>query len=270
MSVWLSPKPSHSLGPFSSIKMKIEKEVYGTYGVLRIVGNPQESILFLKDKPIHYSWFAEIGSTWRYHIAQGLETKLVNNNKEVDRILKKGIESEWEFLFTCEYFSEFLTYGNYSFGLYELFTGIYMTTVPQSNSFVSYDYYGGMLDFTATQRNLDDSIVNDYYTQILKGGNPAMVLLHVENSPMFFVLDGHHKFLAYGKSKRPPIALIITKIGNEYKSIDYTKKIASTMKCEEKRYIERMEEEKNRISNYKSKTIKLEELFTLININENN
>lgn len=40
------------------------------------------------------------------------------------------------------------------------------------------------------------------------------------------------------------------------------------MKCEEKLYIERMEEEKNRISNYKSKTIKLEELFTLININE--
>lgn len=254
---------------FLSNSMKIEKEVFGTYGVLRIVGNPQESILFLKDKPIHYSWFAEIGSTWRYHIAQGLETKLVNNNKEVDRILKKGIENEWEFLFISEYFSDFLSHGNYSFGLYELFTGIYMTAVPQSNSFISYDYYGGMLDFTATQRNLDDNIVNDYYNEILKGGNPSMVLLHIENSSMFFVLDGHHKFMAYGKSKRPPKALIITKIGNEYKSIDYTKKLATTMNCDLKHYLERMEEEKSRISNYKNKTINLEELFTLINLIEN-
>lgn len=248
--------------------MRIDKEVYGTYGVLRIVGNPQETILFLKDKPIHYSWFAEIGSTWRYHIAQGLQTKLIADNKEVDRILKKGIESKMEFLLISEYFSKFLTYGYYSFGLYKLFNGNSMITVPESNSYVSFDHYGGWYDFTATQRNFDDKIINDYYSEIIKGKKPSIVILHVENSPMFFILDGHHKFIAYGKSKLPPIALIITKKGNEFKTIDYTKKLALSMNCKEQNYINRMEIEKSRISNYLDSKINLEELFTLIKFDD--
>ena len=41
----------------------------GKNTVIHITGNPQESILYLNDRPIQYSWYAEAGSTWRYHIA---------------------------------------------------------------------------------------------------------------------------------------------------------------------------------------------------------
>ena len=39
--------------------MKRIIETYGKKGVLEIVGNPQETILYLKNKPIQYSWLAE-------------------------------------------------------------------------------------------------------------------------------------------------------------------------------------------------------------------
>jgi len=40
--------------------MKRTVEVYGKNGVLEIKGNPQESTLYLKGKPIQFSWYAGI------------------------------------------------------------------------------------------------------------------------------------------------------------------------------------------------------------------
>ncbi len=244
--------------------MKYEKEIYGKNGILRISGNAQETMLFLKNEPIHYSWFAEIGSTWRYHIAKGINENDIKRNIEIDRIVNKGISNEGEFLAVCEYYSNFLNYGNYEFGQYVLSTRIYMTHIPNADNYVSYDYYGGCEDFTPTQRDIDDEIAENYKTQILTGFKPSMILIHVENSHMFFILDGHHKFIGYGKAKQRPIALIITKKGNEYKSIDYTSKLAKQMNCDKENYFQRMRSEKLEIERYKSQKVNLGEFWELI------
>lgn len=245
--------------------MKYEKEIYGKNGIIRISGNAQETMLFLKNEPIHYSWFAEIGSTWRYHIAKGIAEKDIQRNVEIDTIVNEGISNEEEFLAVCEYYSNFLNYGHYEFGQYELSTGIYMTYIPNAENYVSYDYYGGCEDFTPTQRYLNERIVENYKTQILRGSKPSMILIHVENSHMFFILDGHHKFIAYGKAQQIPNALIITKKGNEYKSIDYTTKLAKRMDCDNSNYFQRMKSEKLEIERYKAQKVNLEEFWELKN-----
>ena len=244
--------------------MKYEKEIYGKNGTTRISGNAQETMLFLKNKPIHYSWFAEIGSTWRYHIATGINESDFKRNTEIDRIVNKGISNQGEFLATSEYYSNFLNYGIYEFGLYKLSTGIYMTPIPESENYTSYDYYGGCEEFTPTQKYFNDEIAENYKTEILKGKTPSMVLIHVENSHMFFILDGHHKFQGYGKAKKEPYALIITKKGNEYKSIEYTTNLAKQMNCSKNSYFDRMKSEKLKIERYKTQKVNLEEFWDLI------
>lgn len=246
--------------------MKYQKEIYGKNGILRISGNHQEAMLFLKNEPIHYSWFAEIGSTWRYHIAKGIEENAIKRNIEIDRIVNNGIKNEGDFLAVCEYYSNFLDYGIYEFGLYEMSTGMHMTHIPDDNDYTSFDYYGGGLDLTPTQNSFKEEIAEEYKTKILKGLKPSMILIHAGNSHMFFILDGHHKFIGYGKAKSAPCALIITKKGDEYKSIDYTIKLAKQMNCKKDSYFKWMKSEKENIDRYKSyNDLILEQAFKQMN-----
>ena len=69
--------------------MKHRIETFGKNGVLEIIGNPQETIVFLLDRPIQYSWYAEIGSTHRYHIAQGRSKQVLQLNNGIEDSIKK-------------------------------------------------------------------------------------------------------------------------------------------------------------------------------------
>jgi hypothetical protein len=244
--------------------MKRIIETYGKNGVLEIIGNPQESVLYLKDRPIQYSWYAEVGSTWRYHIAQGLYNQAVNINKGIEDLVKRGIENEGEFLWITEYFNAFFKYGKYEYGYYELFEDVSWLEIPKDENYKSFDYYGGSVGISPTQNLIDDTRVEEYKEQILKGSRPVIILLHIENSWMFYILDGHHKFCAYGKAKIKAHAVIITKLGNEYMPIEETAELAKRMNCTKKEYINRMRKEKENLSYYKKKELNLEKTFKLI------
>ena len=176
--------------------MKTIIETYGKNGVLEIVGNPQETILYLKDRPIQYSWYAEVGSTWRYHIAQGLKNQAVKLNHGIEESLKRGIKNEGDFLAISEYFNQFFKYGTYEYGYFEMPKDVNWIEIPEKEEYESFDYYGGCVDISPTQNSIDDKLVESYKEQILRGSRPVIVLLHVENSWMFHILDGHHKFCA--------------------------------------------------------------------------
>lgn len=248
--------------------MKRTIETYGKNGVIEITGNPLESILYLKDKPIQYSWFAEVGSTWRYHLAQGINNQSVVVNKEMQRILKRGIQNEGEFLAVTEYFNQFFKYGSYEYGLFELFTGIHWIDIPQNEEYDSFDYYGGSYELTPTQNKIDNTIVAEYAQSIFKGGRPTMILLHVENSRMFYILDGHHKFKAYNEANKPPYAVVITKLGNEYESFDFTAKLAKLMKCKKDKYLKRMKESKDNLQYYQNQKMQLDDCFRRVKQDE--
>lgn len=244
--------------------MKRIIETYGKNGVLEIVGNPQETILYLRDKPIQYSWYAEIGSTWRFHIAQGLNNQAVNLNNRIEDLLKRGIKNEVDFLGVAEYFNRFFKYGKYEYGYYEMFKDISLIGIPKDENYESFDSYGGCLEISATQNSINEELVAEYKEQILRGKRPVIILLHVENSWMFYILDGHHKFCGYRKANIKPHAIIITKLENKYKSTKETIQLAKRMNCTNEVYLNWMKREKKNLSYYKDMKLDLEEIFKLI------
>lgn len=244
-------------------------QTYGKNGVLEIIGNPQETMLFLNDKPIQYSWYAEIGTTWRYHIARGLKKKAIPLSYNIEGSLKSEIKNEDDFRNVAKYFVNFLKYGTYEYGYYEMFKELNWIEIPEDEEYSNFDYYGGCLDISPTQNAINTKLVEEYKEQILKGVRPIIILIHVENSWMFHILDGHHKFCAYGRAKVKPHAIIITKIGNEYKSVESTIELAKKMNCTIKKYIDCMRDEKANLKYYKSQKIDLEKEFRRIKIDDN-
>lgn len=121
-----------------------------------------------------------------------------------------------------------------------------------------------VLIITPTQNSIDNKRVEEYKEQILRGFRPVIILLHVENSWMFYILDGHHKFCAYGKANIKPHAIIITKKGNDYKTIEETIQLAKAMKCTKDEYINQMTSEKKNFKSYKGKKLDLEKTFKLL------
>jgi len=246
--------------------MKRTLETYGKNGVIEIKGNPQETILYLRDKPIQYSWLAEVGSTWRYHIAQGLNNQIVKLHDGITDMLKRGISNEGEFLAITEFFIKFLKYGKYEFGHYKLFDDISWIEIPESEEYKSFDYYGGCFDIAPTQNSIDENLVEEYKEAILRGSRPTMVILHIKDSLKYFILDGHHKFKAYKKAKIDANSIIISKLGNDYKTFEETLNIAKQMKCKNKEYFKWMEKEKSNMKYYEGITVELENIFDEIKI----
>ncbi|MEO0585767.1 MAG: hypothetical protein AAF135_26385, partial [Bacteroidota bacterium] len=244
--------------------MKISLNTYGKNGVLDIMGNPQESILYFKGKPIHYQWYAEVGTTWRYHIAQGLTRQAVQTNYRIRQILKEGIQHEGDFVEAASYFVDFLAYGTYTFGYYEICKGIHMESIHAHTGYESYNTYGGMPTVTATQHSLDGETVGKYKEAILRGDRPVMVWLHVEDSWIFHMVDGHHKQVAYRLAQVPPHVLFITKMGNVYKSVEETLTLAQKMGCTKAHYLDKMKEEKQDLSHYQRQKLDLDKTFRRI------
>jgi hypothetical protein len=245
--------------------MKRRIETYGKNGVLEIIGNPLESILFMRGIPIQYSWYAERGTTMRYHLVKGIEKGALHLTSRMDDSLKRGIKSESDFMTISDYFNQLFLFGTYEYGCYEVGSnGASFVLFPESNGYSGFESYGGMLEYTATQSSICDDIVDNYKEQILRGSRPIVVLLHVENSWMFYVIDGHHKLSAYRKANIEAHAMIITKIGNEYKSLDETIELAKSMNCTNMEYLNWMKKEKEDLSYYRSQTLDLDKTFRLI------
>lgn len=242
----------------------MKRDTYGKNGVIAITGNAQESILYLRGKPIQYSWLAEIGSTWRYHIAQGLNKQSIDFNNEIERILKVGIQNEGDFLGVSEYILKFLEYGKYEFGYFQLIEDISWVEIPKDENYKSFDYYGGGFDISPTQNKINNQLVEEYKELILKGVNPAMIIIHVENSHMFYILDGHHKFKAYKQVNRKPYAIVISKVGNKYNSEEESIELAISMKCTNKDYLKRIRDEKQNMDYYSSQNLNIDQVFRRI------
>ena len=240
-------------------------ESSGEQSVLRIVGNPRESVLYLQDVPIHYSWYAEVGSTWRYHLARGSEKQAIEIHRGMQEMMRRGIGNEGDFFAISEYFNSFLAAGDYECGYYQLGTGLGVIECPEATGCHAWDGYGGLMELAETQGHFDEELAHEYKEAILKGGRPVIVLLHVENSEMFFILDGHHKNAGYSLAGIAPFAVIITKLGKQELSLVEARSLAQEMECSRRDYLDTLEREKKRILKFGLKRkLRLDKVFTLI------
>ena len=224
--------------------MKKKVDILNNYGIIDIKGDYQESVLYLNSLPIQFNWFAEVGTTWRYHIAKGVDERSWAESIKASEILKNGVTLINEFDYLVDYYSQFLKTGQYEFGLYNLNDHYGFVHLPKGNEFQSFDYYGGLPDLIPTQNYYSDQKVNEYKQLIQIGSKPVMVIFHVVESHILFILDGHHKFLAYGQLNIKPKALIISKLNSSALSIDQSLKMANKMNCNLDNYLESIKTEK--------------------------
>ncbi|WP_018343455.1 hypothetical protein [Cytophaga aurantiaca] len=224
--------------------MKKKINIQNDDGVIELRGSFQDAALYLNKEPIQYTWFAEIGSTWRFHIAKGLPPGTIKENLENQERVKKGILTEEDFYAIVDYYKQFLARGEYEFGYYKLHKHHDWINIPKNDEFKHFDYYGGCPDLIPTQNNIKESWVEFYIEQIKEGTKPAIIILQNEESCLNFILDGHHKFLAYRKANAEPHALIITKLNKSNLSVTEALDLAKKMNCNNEKYINSIKEEK--------------------------
>jgi hypothetical protein len=224
--------------------MKKKIDISNKYGIIDIKGDNQESVLYLNSLPIQYTWYAEVGSTWRYHIAKGVNERSWAESILASEILKNGIGSKNEFDDLVEYYSQFLKSGQYEFGIYDLHEHYDLIHLPEEDEFQAFDYYGGCPDMIPTQKTYQDETINEYKQIIQNGIKPTMVIFHVAQSHILFILDGHHKFIAYGQLKMKPRALIISKLNSSTLSIEQSINMAKKMECNNEDYLKWIKSEK--------------------------
>ncbi|MCB0606017.1 MAG: hypothetical protein KDC25_14200, partial [Saprospiraceae bacterium] len=98
---------------------------------------------------------------------------------------------------------------------------------------------------------------------IKQGLRPTMVIFHVAKSHLLFILDGHHKFIAYGQLKMKPRALIISKLNSSTMSIEQSLKMASKLECNKESYLNWIKNEKE--NKYFDLQLDLEKDYEYIN-----
>jgi hypothetical protein len=98
-------------------------------------------------------------------------------------------------------------------------------------------------DVIQTQAYLDEATVQHYRELIENGLEPMMVVLSCRQSVNTFILDGHHKFIAYKRLKRPAKALMITRMDCKKINRQTGLTVFESCKCRNTEYINRFLQE---------------------------
>ena len=176
---------------------------------------------------------------------------------------KHGAKTELQFNDIINYYSKFLKTGEYQFGLYDLHEHYEMIMLPEEEGYQSFDYYGGFPDIIPTQKTFNDKTVESYKELIQNNATPTMVIFHVIESAILFILDGHHKFLAYGQLRKKPRAIVITNLKTTTMTSEQAIKLAEKMNCEKENYHNSIKSEKK--NHYFDFKLDLEKTYDDIN-----
>ncbi len=167
----------------------------------------------MNDVPIQFTWQREIGSTWRYQLGKNItESELIQDRRFADFVkygylTQDALSVQFEYLLTKIHSGEYLL----EIGYLHPDLDVVESQAGQA-SYFEYDGYGGLEDVIQTQAYLDEATIQEYRELMEKGPEPIMVVLSCHQSVNKFILDGHHKFIAYKRLKRPAKALMITRM----------------------------------------------------------
>lgn len=178
--------------------------------MLRLQGNETDSMLSLKGAPIQMAWLREIGTTWRYAVAKTIgESDLVDDHK-FRQFVKYGYLGPEPLSQQFQCILKFLHSGTYELSMASLPKDMDLVELKASKGgYGFFNGYGGIEDVIATQERFDQKTLDDYMKAIQGGLQPILVVLTSHSTKNKFILDGHHKYLAYCRLKKHPRALVI-------------------------------------------------------------
>ena len=189
-------------------------DIYEGKGKIKIKGNITDSYFYINGNPKIVSFFAEVGTVWRYLIGTTITDKIIDDNYQYESLVSSGkLNFDVSLQNQFGHILNSLSNGQYELKFCEFpFDINYLELNDEGKPY--YDTYGGLADVVFTQKNLDISLVAKYKSKIKKGERPICVLFKLQNSWTIFVIDGHHKLNAYRELKTNPKALLISKIEN--------------------------------------------------------
>jgi hypothetical protein len=202
-------------------------------GIIEIIGNEDDSVLFLNSVPINFTWLRETGSTERFQIAMNPSESDFILDEQFRNFLKTGKPSSASLQSQFAYILNFLSYGVYSL---ELKTLEHMPQLAEMtySRFGFNRGYGGVYSLIETQKSRSSELINEYLGLISSGSRPVIILIRAGKTDFVntFILDGHHKFDAYYKLNINPVCLIISRIDNSGYSIEQGKRLIEQMTSE--------------------------------------
>lgn len=189
-------------------------DIYDGAGKIKIKGEITDSYLYINNKPQIVSFFAEIGTVWRYLIGTSVTKKLIDENFQYENLVSSGILDDNKSLSDqFQHILKLLSNGQYKLSYSEFSYSTRLLDLQHNNNAKPfYDTYGWGFDIIFTQNFIDLTIVEQYKVKILKGERPISVVLKLQDSWNIFVIDGHHKLKAYKELKINPKVVIISKI----------------------------------------------------------
>ena len=175
--------------------------------------------MLLNNELIQFTFLREIGSTWRYQIAKNLAENDIVEDIRFQNFVKYGFLQADSLKRQFSHIVDKLAIGRYRLEVKYIEAGIELLElclsapnfIPNS-SYYHFDTYGGLVEVIGTQSIIDESIIEEYTELLTKNVEPIAVVISTEDTYNTFLLDGHHKFLAYSRLKRPVRVLSIIKL----------------------------------------------------------
>lgn len=191
-------------------------------GGIDILGGQEESGLLINGKLIQFTFVRTVGTMMRYKIGKEIISKDLIDEKKFRGFVKYGYLSNESLHFQFSYLINLLSKGEYCLETIEISSREYFTEVKKIEkgfySDISYNnnvFYDDKdtyeLDILMTQYSFNEDIVKDYIKLIKDGIKPIVIFFKQEKSNDAYILDGHHKYIAYSRSGKKVKGLLITK-----------------------------------------------------------
>ena len=182
-------------------------------GPIDILGQKTDSSLLIDEVPYQFTFLREIGSTWRYQIAKSINELDLLEDRSFSNKMKYGFVEDGSLSDSFKYILDLLAPGEYELELTTIDHEIELLEIWDDNgSYNQTDTYGGMVEIIATQSYFDEQVINEYEGLINEGNAPVMVLFTADTIDDNYLIDGHHKFVAWSRLKKDARALQITRI----------------------------------------------------------
>ncbi|MCC9168552.1 hypothetical protein [Pontibacter harenae] len=196
--------------------MKEEVIIGSTDGPIQLIGGPSEDALFLEGVPVQFTWLRETGTTMRYQIAKSIYESDVVQDRHFADFVKQGSLSQDSLAHQFLYILQKLRKWRYQLEVSYLQHDSYeLVKAVAKDGYYHQNGYGGLTALIQTQAYTKDAAVEKYSKLIRNGAEPIVIMLKAKDSANAFILDGHHKLLAYAKEQKAAKAFVITKLETE-------------------------------------------------------
>lgn len=190
-------------------------ELESGQGLLEVRGNDFESGLRFEGNPVAFMWCDCQGSLAQYLVRSRNKEGISNYIKQLRYVTEGRLNLEIPLY--AQVFPLLQLFNNGHYKVIYRHLDVAHEIIDYSNNFLfikdcqHFYPYGDVIITTQSNDLLSQERVNYFVNQIKSGIKPVLLLASVRNGWGYFLLDGHHKLMAYRELSIPPMLLIIEK-----------------------------------------------------------